>query len=95
MSTLIIELREKYIGMCADCCRINIETGKITETVHNKIEKLTDNIYIGHCGSAAVSSFCIDGLKRAYRNGIINDKYVDDTIEFIKYKYHYFIKEYP
>ena len=27
MPVLIVELRDNYVGICADCCRTNIETG--------------------------------------------------------------------
>ena len=95
MSVLIVELRDNHIGMCADCCRINIETGNRDENVYNKIEKVSNSIYVGHCGSAAVSSFCIDELKKAYANNTISKNDLSDTILFIALKYDYFIKLYP
>lgn len=95
MSVLIVELRDNHIGMCADCCRINIETGNRDENVYNKIEKVSNSIYVGHCGSAAVSSFCIDELKKAYANNTISKNDLSDTILFITLKYDYFIKLYP
>ena len=95
MSALIVEVNGKYVGVCADCKHTNVKTGEEYNVDYPKIEKLSEHLYVGHCGYGYTIQLSMKVLKKMFDNKEFDDSTIDGAIENLKNIYGYLLNKEP
>lgn len=95
MSIVIASCGEKYVALCADCQHTNVRTGLSEEVNLKKIERLSPHLFVAHCGSAAMSEFCMIPIRKLCTDGQLSNSSVEAIANALKTAYECGLKKYP